>query len=134
MKVSVHETAAEANLAAAEAVGTHLASRTVRNVMLAAGNTPLELYRLIGSRHLPLAHLKIFALDEYVGVPLEEPRNCGNLLRRTAVQPWGVPAADYFALSSLEHEALASVQQHERRIEASGGLDLVILGLGENAH
>lgn len=132
--LSVHSTAAQANQAASELLAQWLVEPDVRNVMLAAGNTPLELYRLIGQRGLPLSHLKVFALDEYVGVPIEESRNCANLIRRTAVRPWGVPENHYFTVSSSESEALESVIEHERRIEAVGGLDVLILGLGQNGH
>ena len=134
MNVSVSKTAAEANAAAADLLATWLTTPGVRNVMLAAGNTPLELYRLIGERKLPLAHLNVFALDEYVGVPSDEPRNCANLIRRAAAEPWGVLPNHYFTVSSLEAEALASVQRHEQRIAQAGGLDVIVLGLGQNAH
>jgi len=134
MKVSIHRNADEANAAAADWLAAQLVSPDVRNVMLAAGNTPLELYRQIGERHLPLARLNVFALDEYVGVPLNEPRNCANLLGRTAIEPWGIPAAQYFTVSSLEADATGSVQAHERRIQQAGGLDLLVLGLGQNGH
>ena len=134
MKVSVHGNAEAANVAAAALLAAWLTAPGVRNVMLAAGNTPLELYRLVGEQKLPLAHLNVFALDEYVGVSLDEPRNCANLIRRTAVGPWGVPANQYFTVSSLEAEALASVQRHEQRIAEAGGLDVIVLGLGQNAH
>jgi glucosamine-6-phosphate deaminase len=134
MNVSIHSTPAEANAAAADLLATWLTTPGVRNVMLAAGNTPLELYRLIGERHLPFAHLNIFALDEYVGVPRDEPRNCANLIRRTAVEPWAVPAQQFFTVGSLEADALASVQAHERRIAEAGGLDAIVLGLGQNGH
>ena len=134
MNVSVHSAPGEANAAAATLLSEWLTTPGVRNVMLAAGNTPLKLYRLIAERHLPLSHLNIFALDEYLSVPLDEPRNCANLIRRTAVEPWGLPAEQYFSVSSLESDALASVQAHERRIIEAGGLDVIVLGLGQNGH
>lgn len=134
MKLSIHPDPASANAAATDYLASVLTLPDVRNIMLAAGNTPLELYRQIGERKLPLPHLTVFALDEYVGVPLEEPRNCANLIRRSAAEPWGVPADHYFSVSSLEIDALASVQHHEQRIEDAGGLDLLVLGLGQNAH
>src|ERR1043166_5353127 len=102
--------------------------------MLASGNTPLELYRRIGERHLDLSHLNVFALDEYVGVPLDEPRNCANLLRRIAVDSWGVPASRFHTVSSLESDALESIRRHEEKIAAAGGLDVIVLGLGQNGH
>jgi len=69
-----------------------------------------------------------------VGVPIDEPRNCANLLRRSVVEAWCAPPERFFALSSLEQDAVASVQEHERRIANAGGLDVIVLGLGQNGH
>jgi glucosamine-6-phosphate deaminase len=102
--------------------------------MVAGGNTPMELYRRIGERGLKLSHLSVFALDEYVGVPLDEPRNCASLLRRCVQQAWGIPSAQFHTVSSLEADALASSREHERKIGQAGGLDVIILGLGQNGH
>lgn len=134
MNVSVHPTPDIANTAAADLLAGWLTRVGVRNVMLAAGNTPLPLYQKIAERGLPLGRLNVFALDEYVGVPRDEPRNCANLIRRTAVIPWGIPIDHYFTVSSEEPTALPSALAHERRILAEGGLDVVILGLGQNGH
>ena len=134
MKVLIYPDAAAANKAAAEMLGNLLRAAESRNVMVAAGNTPLDLYRLVAERRLDMSHLNVFALDEYVGVPLEEPRNCGNLLRRSVAEAWKIPAAQFHTVSSLEGEALASVRAHEDRIRAVGGLDVVVLGLGQNGH
>lgn len=134
MQLSISPDIDHANAAAADCLGGWLVAPGTRNVMVAAGNTPLELYRCIGERRLSLAHLNVFALDEYVGVPLEEPRNCANLMRRCVQQAWGIPPAQFHTVSSLEHDALASVREHERKIAAAGGLDVIILGLGQNGH
>jgi len=134
MDLSIHPAPDPANAAAAALLAQWFIAPGVRNVMLAAGGTPLDVYQRIGAQRLSLAHLRVFALDEYVGVPADEPRNCANLIRRTAVEPWGVPAKQYFTVSSLEAGALASVQAHERRINEAGGLDVLVLGLGQNGH
>src|SRR5262245_7495983 len=134
MKLSIHPAAATADQAAADTLATWLKSPGVRTVTLASGNTPIELYRRIAERQLPLKHLTIFALDEYVGVPLDEPRNTANLLRRAAMEAWGIPPTQFFSVSSLEANALASIQRHERRIADAGGLDVLVLGLGQNGH
>lgn len=134
MNVRVFPTPDAANAAAADRLGAWLAAPDTRNVMLAAGNTPLALYGLIAGRGPALAHLSLYALDEYVGVPADEPRNCANLIRRTAAEPWGVPAERYFTVSSAEADALASVQRHEQRLATAGGLDVLVLGLGQNGH
>ena len=84
MNVSIHPSQDAANAAAAALLIAWLTEPGVRNVMLAGGNTPLELYGIIGARKPDLAHLNVFALDEYVGVPPAEPRNCANLIHRSA--------------------------------------------------
>lgn len=123
-----------ANAAAAECLATWLLDPATRNVMVAAGNTPLDLYRRIAERRLSLGHLSVFMLDEYVGVPAEEPRNCANLLRHAVSVAWGIQPKRYFEISSVETEAVTSIEAHERRIVAAGGLDVVVLGLGQNGH
>jgi len=134
MNLSIHSTLEAANGSAADLLATWLAQPRTRNVMVAGGNTPLEAYRRVAERRLELSRLKIFALDEYVGVPLAEPRNCANLLRRSVAEAWGIPPAQFFAVSSLEPDALESVRQHEERIAQLGGLDVIVLGLGQNGH
>jgi len=134
MNLSIHTSIEAANGSATNLLATWLTQPGVRNVMVAGGNTPLEVYRLIAERRLNLSHLNVFALDEYVGVPLAEPRNCANLLRRSVAEAWGVPAAQFFAVSSLESDALDSVRHHEQRIAKLGGLDVIVLGLGQNGH
>ena len=134
MKLYIYPAAESANAAATDCLARWLTAPTTRNVMVAAGNTPIELYRRIGERGLELSHLNLFALDEYVGVPLEEPRNCANLMRRCVQQAWGIPPTRFHTVSSLEADALTSVREHERKIAAAGGLDVPILGLGQNGH
>jgi len=134
MKIHVEPTAAEANEAAADLLCTWLTSPGTHTVMVAAGNTPLDLYKRVACRGVSLSHLQVFALDEYVGVPIDEPRNCANLLRRHVAEAWGIPSSQYHTVSSLASEALASIRAHEARIQAAGGLDVIILGLGQNGH
>ncbi len=134
MKISVHPDADAANAAATDCLAEWLSRSFTRNLMVAGGNTPLELYRRIADRRLVLSHLNVFALDEYVGVPFDESRNCANLLRRSVVEAWGIPPAQFFAVSSLAQDALGSMQEHERRIANAGGLDVIVLGLGQNGH
>ena len=101
MKLSIHATASEANTAAADCLVAWLTQPYTRSLMVAGGNSPLEVYRRVAERRLQLSHLSVFALDEYVGVPLAEPRNCANLLQRAVAQAWGLPSPQFHALSSL---------------------------------
>ena len=134
MNVEVFDSATEANAAAAELLSGWLTEKSTRNFMPAAGNTPLELYRLVAEQRLDLSHLHVFILDEYVGVPKTEPRNCTNLLRRGVQQTWRIRGDQFHAISSEEDDALETVLKHEEKIDHAGGLDVVVLGLGQNGH
>jgi glucosamine-6-phosphate deaminase len=119
---------------AADWLVRQLTSPGITNVMLAGGNTPLALYAAVAARQASLEHLTAFVVDEYVGVPLAEPRNCANLILEMAVKPWGIPSDRYHTISSAEAEAPSSIAAHEEKIKRAGGLDVVILGLGKNGH
>ncbi len=86
MGLHVFKSAEEANARAAEMLIAWMTARGFRNLMVAAGNTPLDMYRRVGAARPRLPELEVFALDEYVGVPLEEPRNCANLMRRSVAE------------------------------------------------
>lgn len=134
METRIYPDVTAANLAAADLLSQWLVTPAVINVMLSGGNTPLQLYSELTRRNLPLSQLKIFALDEYVGVPETHPRNCANLIRACAVHPWGVNPGNYHTISSEPEEALESVRALEAKIDNEGGLDVVVLGLGINGH
>lgn len=134
MHVEIRHDAAEATRDAADLLIGWIPEKGVRRLMVAGGNTPLPLYEEIARRGIEASELHIDVLDEYVGVPNHDPRTCTNLLRRTVIEAWGVPPASFSGLSSEEHDAEAKVIAHERRIEAAGGLDAIVLGLGKNGH
>ena len=134
MNVSIHSTPDLANTAAADRLAEWLRLPDTRNVMVAAGNSPIDLYGHIANRRLPLSHLEVFLLDEYVGVPDDEPRCCAGLLRRTVAEAWGIPSARFHTVDPHPDRALASVLAHEKHIDAAGGLHVLVLGLGQNGH
>ena len=132
MHVSVYPSAEQASRAAAEMLIGWLTD--ARTLVVAGGNSPRQLYRLIAERWPAIDHLTVFTLDEYLGVPLEHLGTCANLLRREVTDAWGVPAERFHGLSSRIEEAPAGIAEHERKLAALGGIDAVVLGLGKNGH
>lgn len=131
MHVTVHPSPEQASRAAADVLASWLTH--ARTLVVAGGNSPRELYRLLIGR--PMSNqLHVFTLDEYLGVPLDDPRTCANLLRREVAEAWGVPPARFHALSSRLEDAEAGIAEHERQLARCGGLDAIVLGLGRNGH
>jgi glucosamine-6-phosphate deaminase len=49
-------------------------------------------------------------------------------------EAWKIPHEQFHTVSSLEEDAVASVRGHEAKIHALGGVDVIVLGLGQNGH
>ncbi len=132
MHVTVYPTPRAASRAAAETLVGWLA--VARTLVVAGGNSPRELYRLVAGRRPAVDHLSVFTLDEYLGVPVEHPGTCANLLRREVADAWGFPIDRFHWLTSRLEDAAAGIADHERKLAALGGIDAVVLGLGQNGH
>lgn len=132
MRVTVYPTADRASHAAADVLAGWLTD--ARTLVVAGGNSPRELYRLVAGRRPVVDRLHVFTLDEYLGVPVEHPGTCANLLRREVADAWGVPADRFLWLSSRPENAAAGIAEHERMLASLGGIDAVVLGLGKNGH
>lgn len=131
MRVTVYSSPKYASYAAASKLAGWL--KDSRTLVVAGGNSPRELYRLVVG--LPVSQsLHVFTLDEYLGVPTDDPRTCANLLRREVADAWPIPPERFHALSSRIEDAEAGIVEHERQLEQCGGLDAVVLGLGRNGH
>src|SRR5262245_61390496 len=132
MHVTVYPSADRASRAAADVLAGWLTD--ARTLVVAGGNSPRELYRLVADRRPAIDHLHVFTLDEYLGVPVEHPGTCANLLRQEVADAWGAPADRFHWRSSRVEDAPASITEHEGKLAAQGGVDAIVLGLGKNGH
>ena len=101
---------------------------------VATGSSPLALYAsLIRCRAegLRTEGLRLFALDEYVGLASDDPRSYAAYVRSVIAEPLGIPAENVRVPNgSTEADGAA----YERAIAAAGGVDLQIVGIGRNGH
>ena len=97
---------------------------------LTAGRTTEGLYALLGDMcrrgELSLREAKIFAVTEYVGG--EEADSCRSILKRQLIDHTDLPEGNFFVPREQEPE------KYDGLIEAAGGIDLCILGIGINGH
>lgn len=105
---------------------------------VATGSTPLSTYRALSrgvrAGHVDVSAVRAFALDEYVGIPLEHPESYRSVIRREVVEPLGLDPA----LVRVPNGQLDGIQtagaEYEEAITAAGGIDLQILGIGRTGH
>jgi glucosamine-6-phosphate deaminase len=107
---------------------------------LATGSTPLPVYRDLARRHaageLSLARARAFLLDEYVGLPPGHPQSYRSVVARELEEPVDLaPGAVQGPDVHREGQALlAACAEYEAAIEAAGGVDLQLLGIGTDGH
>ncbi|SEB38476.1 glucosamine-6-phosphate deaminase [Paramicrobacterium humi] len=103
---------------------------------LATGSTPLPVYRALAARRdeVDLSRVSAFALDEYVGLPVSHPESYRSVITRDVVEPLGLdPRRVHVPNGSLDTIQHAGAD-YEAAIEAAGGVDLQILGIGTDGH
>ena len=131
-EITIVESAEHAGAIAAGIIADLIASRPDAVLGLATGSTPLSTYRSLAG--LDLSRVRGFALDEYVGLPAGHPESYRAVITREVVEPLGltpelvrVPADDGLPLSGAG-------DRYEHDIDAAGGIDLQILGIGRTGH
>ena len=107
-------------------------------IVFPTGKTPEGLYRELIARHAQGAFepsaLRIFILDEYVGVGAEDFRSLYGWLRGVLLTPLGITPAQIIGLPGDAADPVAACRDYHAAIVAAGGLDVAILGLGPNGH
>lgn len=104
---------------------------------LATGSTPLDLYaelaRLCAEGKLSFAKAKSFNLDEYIGLEGTHDQSYRYFMEQNLFSKVDLPAARIHVPSGLDVSD-AALAGYDAAIEAAGGIDLQLLGLGGNGH
>jgi glucosamine-6-phosphate deaminase len=105
---------------------------------LATGHTPKGLYRewVLARYSLGIAMngLHFCHLDEYLGLGSDHPESMAAILRQQLIQPLGITADRIHYMPGTAEDPEQACQDYEALIANLGGLDLQILGIGQNGH
>ncbi|MDO5698487.1 MAG: glucosamine-6-phosphate deaminase [Dermatophilus congolensis] len=131
----------------AEAVGREAAAVVARVVKqvgpevvlgVATGSSPLALYEalaeMVQAGELDLSSARAFALDEYVGLPKGHPESYAAVIARTVTEPLRMNPELVRTPDGFADDVYAAAEEYEAAIEAAGGIDVQILGVGANGH
>ena len=100
-------------------------------IVPATGETPVGMFEELAARrargNLDTSGVSIVQLDEYLGLELDDRRALFGWMERTVVEPLAI-GAERVARLPTEGDVDAACATFERELDASGGIDLVILG------
>lgn len=129
--------------AALSQVGAQLVATAIRakpdlKLLVPTGNTPLGLYRELAflkrRGDLEASNITVFQLDEYVGVGEDDERSLYGWMRDALLEPLDISQASIVRLRGDVTHLEEVCRTYAETLEAHGGLDLAVLGLGPNGH
>jgi glucosamine-6-phosphate deaminase len=138
MKVRVFRTAEDAAHAAAAALAAQVARKPASVLGLPTGRTSLEVYEELarlheaGSADFSRAHT--FNLDEFVGLRSSDKRSYCAFMQKHLFTRINLPAGHVHFLNGAAPDHALECERYEREIAGLGGMDLLLLGIGANAH
>lgn len=123
---------------AAAIIARTIAAKPDAVLGLATGGTPIETYKELIQLHqahqLSFKQTKTINLDEYAGLDPEHENSYMTYMKRHLFDHIDLPQDQYFLpngnAAHLEKECL----RYDQLIEDVGGIDLQLLGIGQNGH
>jgi galactosamine-6-phosphate isomerase len=80
------------------------------------------------------AGIKIIKLDEWGGVPMEDPGTCESYLQEHLIKPLHIDDSRYLSFCSNPDDPMAECNRIQNQLNKQGGIDVCIVGLGMNGH
>ncbi|MNX53765.1 Glucosamine-6-phosphate deaminase 1 [compost metagenome] len=130
-------------LPSSEAVSLELA-RTIAQALkpgarlaIPSGETPRRAYAILGdwveTGTISFAGTRLFALDEYRGLPPEHPESFATFFAEALLSRIDLPEGAFQIPRGDAADPEAETARYEAMI-ADGGLDIAFLGIGRNGH
>jgi len=105
---------------------------------LATGASPVPAYRRMIARHrageASFRDVVTFNLDEYCGLPEAHENSYHTFMREELFSHIDIPLENTHFLDGNCADEAAESERFARAMEAAGGIDLQILGIGRNGH
>jgi glucosamine-6-phosphate deaminase len=105
---------------------------------LPTGRTPLALYAELIERtraeQIDWSDVRTFNLDEFVGLGAGDPGSYRSFMERHLFRHVNIRPENIGFLDGRAADLESECQRYERAIQAAGGIDMVVLGIGTNGH
>ncbi|MBL7648220.1 MAG: glucosamine-6-phosphate deaminase [Candidatus Hydrogenedentes bacterium] len=138
MEVIIRKTEEEAAQLTADLIAQALIANPRLVLGLATGRTMEGLYARLVKKHredgLDFAAATTFNLDEYIGLAPENPNSYRSYMNHHLFDHINIPKASTYLPNGTAPDLDKECEDYERRIEASNGIDLQLLGIGSTGH
>ncbi|KAH9970698.1 glucosamine-6-phosphate isomerase [Lactifluus volemus] len=105
---------------------------------LPTGSSPIPTYKhlihLVMDGKLSFKNVVTFNMDEYVGLPCEHPESYHTFMFREFFSHVDIDPNNVNILDGNASDLVAECHQYEEKIQAVGGIELFLGGIGEDGH
>ena len=132
MKITIAKSEKEFDCIAAWRIIGEILNKPESVIGLSTGRTTGNLHRLVGeiySRY-PFDVSSV----EVTNVPREYAGACYTMLKTELIDTLGIQEDNFLMLPTVSDDFDKACKLFQQEIESRGGIDLLILGLGENGH
>jgi glucosamine-6-phosphate deaminase len=105
---------------------------------MATGSTPLLMYKELIRVHrevgLDFSEIVTFNLDEYLGLPKEDEQSYNYYMFQHFFNHINIKQENIYIPDGMMKDVEQECKQYDRDIQEKGGIDLQVLGIGNNGH
>jgi glucosamine-6-phosphate deaminase len=138
VELRLFDCAGEAAVALARRIADAIRRKPDIVLGLATGRSPVatyaELRRMSAAAEIDFSRVTTFNLDEFVGVPPSHPGSFRRFMDEHLFDAVRLDPSRIHFLNGAAPDPDAECERYEAEIEAAGGLDLQLLGIGANGH
>ena len=138
MRIEVRKDYEEASRLAAEVLAGVIREKPDGVLGLATGSTPEGAYRVLVRLYeegrLDFSRLHTVNLDEYQGLAPTHPQSYRAFMQAHLFDHVNIRPENTYVPDGLCADPAAEGRAYDARIEALGGIDLQLLGVGQNGH
>lgn len=138
MELQLKNNSKQVALATAEIVRDYLQNKPDSLLCFAAGHTQKETLEILADMYsdgeLNFDQCRIISLDEWVGLPGELPGTCFHFINNSVLLPMNVSSERYFFFDGCAADLDAQCTSANEFIDRHGPIDIIVLGVGMNAH
>jgi len=138
MKINIKDNSKQLALTTAELIKQQLKSKPDSLLCFAAGHTQKETFEVLVDWHkkgeLEFDRCRIISLDEWVGLPADLPGTCFHFIGSNILTPMNISKERYFFFDGCADDLEAECTAANEYIDKYGQIDLMLLGVGMNAH
>lgn len=138
VKVSTLESYNDISKKAAEIVSNAIERKPNLVLGLATGESYIGCYQELVRMHedgtLDFSEVVTFNLDEYVGLPPNDPRSFRYFMDEHLFSSVNLKPENVHFPDAISDDLKRACQRYEESINSAGGIDLQLLGIGVNGH